>query len=90
MLEKTLQAKIKKFLVSEHDALVVKTDAVSQVGFPDLTVVLPRGRVLFIEVKTPTGRLSKRQEIMIRWLAERGAEVYVVRSVNDVQKILAK
>ena len=89
MLEKTLQAQIKKFLVNEHDALVVKTDAVSQVGFPDLTVVLP-GRVLFIEVKTPTGRLSKRQEIMIRWLAERGAEVYVVRSVNDVQKILAK
>ena len=30
-------------------------------GFPDRTVLCPGGRILFIEFKTPTGRLSAHQ-----------------------------
>ncbi len=46
-------------------------------GWPDL--VLVRDRVMFVELKTDTGRLSKEQDAWIRMLEEAGQEVYVWR-----------
>jgi len=51
---------------------------------PDLLVVLPGGRVVFLEVKTPTGRLTAAQQRVHAALAELGATVVVVRSVEEV------
>ena len=48
-------------------------------GLPDLVAVHPkRGRLLFIECKSESGRLSKRQELWRRALQDAGAEVCVV------------
>lgn len=56
-------------------------------GHPD--VVAYRGKqALFFEVKTDTGKLSERQERFLEVLREIGASAHVVRSVDDVQKIL--
>lgn len=46
------------------------------------------GRIFFIEVKTPTGRLSKEQANFIQQMQNYGAIAGVARSVDDALKII--
>lgn len=87
-MERDIQAKIRKKIIA-LGGLCVKVDA-SQRGWPDLTAILPGGLVLFLEVKTPTGRVSKIQQYMHDKLSEVGANVHVVRSVEDVTTIIER
>jgi len=59
-------------------------------GMPDLCIVAPGGRALYIEVKAPNGRTSQRQQDVIDYLRDLGAPVAVVTSVDDVMRFLAK
>ena len=58
-------------------------------GTPDLLAVLP-GTAIWLEVKTPKGKVSEDQFNMINDLRDRGELVYVVRSVEDVIRILGE
>lgn len=55
-------------------------------GIPDLEIIY-EGIPYFLEIKTPTGRLSPYQRAEIEALKRAGAYVYVVRDVEDVQEI---
>lgn len=57
-------------------------------GWSDL-VVLSEGRVLFLEVKTPAGRLSPAQRAFRDVVLEQGHGFAVVRSIDDVRAALA-
>lgn len=57
-------------------------------GVPDITAVLDDGRMLLIEVKSKTGRLSKEQKEFHKKVEELGAMVIVARSVEDVKNRL--
>lgn len=46
------------------------------------------GRMFFIEVKTPTGRLRPEQEKFIKTVKKNGAIAGVARSVDDAIKII--
>ena len=61
-------------------------------GTPDLLTVLcyPHNKAIWLEVKTEKGDLRDSQISMITELHNRGQEVYVVRSVEDVVKILGE
>lgn len=50
----------------------------SAMGFPDL-VLVGRGRVLFVEVKSDTGQLTKQQIEWYAGLLDNGAEAYIWR-----------
>jgi len=54
-------------------------------GFPDL-VAAKDGQVLFIEVKTPKGRLSGYQEQFRDEIRAQGLRYIVVRSVEDIMR----
>jgi len=58
-------------------------------GFPDW--VLVRERVVFLELKTETGKVSGAQAAWIRALHTAGQEVYVVRPrhLEEIAKVLA-
>jgi hypothetical protein len=56
-------------------------------GVSDLVVVLLK-KVIFIEVKTATGRQSQAQKDFERTVTELGHEYHVVRSVDEMLKIL--
>ena len=60
-----------------------------QRGVPDRVVVLPAGRVVFVEVKTTGGKLSALQRKAIKTLEALGAEVAVVWPKEDVDALLA-
>lgn len=57
-------------------------------GVPDRLVVLPGGAVLFVEVKTPSGRLSPSQRLQARELARMGAHVFIVWGAQEVDMFL--
>lgn len=46
-------------------------------GFPDL--VLTRDRVIFVELKSQTGRLSHEQMVWLEQLDQAGAEIHIWR-----------
>jgi hypothetical protein len=53
-------------------------------GVADLIVVLPDGKVLFLEVKTPTGKQSENQVKFQNRVESLGHRYVIVRSVDDV------
>ena len=53
-------------------------------GVPDRIVVLPGGRVIFVELKTDTGSLTPLQKRQISVLESIGAEVMVVKGENGL------
>lgn len=56
-------------------------------GVADLCVLLP-GKVVFLEVKTATGKQSEHQKKFESRCIELGHEYHVVRSVEDVERIM--
>jgi hypothetical protein len=57
-------------------------------GLPDRLLLLPGGRVCFVEFKTPRGTLSKRQIFVSRALRRLGFRVFVVRDVDGFKEVL--
>ncbi len=56
-------------------------------GIPD-RIAIKDGRVLFLEIKKPGGKQSKNQIEFQKRVEEAGGEYYVIRSINDIMKIL--
>lgn len=57
-------------------------------GMPDLIVVLPEGKVAWIEVKTTGGRLSAAQSDVIRVMTDLGHPVCVAREISDAVRFV--
>lgn len=53
-------------------------------GVPDRIVLLPGGRVRFVELKSCAGRLSARQRFMLKELRRLGCSVDVLRGPDAV------
>jgi hypothetical protein len=66
----------------------VHTYGYGLVGSSDILGVMPddSGRLLAIEVKAPTGRLSPAQRDFIESLNSRNCVAFVARSVEDVER----
>ncbi len=60
--------------------------ALSEKGIPDL-VAIRGGQVVWIEVKTPAGRLSEHQKRWLQDLEDHGGWWIVARSVEDVEHL---
>ena len=84
------EAKVERYLdneVKQMGGLTRKWVSPGRDGVPDRIVVI-RGRVMFVEVKTVDGRLSecqKREHIRLR---DAGASVHTVYGKMDVDKLL--
>ena len=57
-------------------------------GAPDLVVALPEGKVLWLEVKAPKGRIQDSQVLVHEKLGEIGHAIHVVRSIDEVKEIM--
>lgn len=83
MTEQQIQSKRIKQLESKG-YYVIKLIKTNKNGIPDIIAIPPRSRVLFSEVKTPTGRLSKLQEYRLSELQKHGLRTEVFR--GDIDK----
>lgn len=76
MTEQQIQSKRIKQLESEG-YYVIKLVKTNKNGIPDLIAIPPNSGVIFSEVKTPSGRLSRLQEYRLKELDGYGrTEVY--------------
>ena len=78
MKEQQIQSKRIKQLEAEG-YYVIKLIKTNKNGIPDLIAIPPNSDVLFIEVKTPTGKVSKLQEFRIKELESHGLKVEIYK-----------
>ena len=78
MKEQQIQTKRIKQLEAEG-YYVIKLVMTNKPGIPDLIAIPKDCNILFVEVKQPTGKLSKLQEYRIKELEEHGIKVEIYK-----------
>ena len=89
MKESQLQAKIIRKLESTG-WFVLKLIQTNKNGIPDLEIIKD-GRVIFLEIKTDTGKVSDLQRYRITELEKYGTEAYLLKGWDgfiDFQKMI--
>ncbi len=84
-IEKRLVEGVKKL-----GGMCLKFVSPSMAGVPDRLIITSDGRVIFAELKTEVGRLSKIQKFTIGEMRKRGADVRVVKGLAEVKQLLAE
>lgn len=87
MLEKSIEQHLSK-RVKELGGLSLKWIS-TITGVPDRIVFLKK-QIHLVELKTKTGALSKRQQLVFAQLADLGHPVTVLRSKEDVDEFIGK
>lgn len=88
MLERTLEQKLVA-MVRGAGGLAIKWTAPSTAGVPDRIVFLPKGRIVFVELKAPGKRPTALQQRIHQVLTDLGADVRVVDSEEGIRALLA-
>lgn len=86
-----LEKEVEKYLVREIKKLggvSFKFISPGNAGVPDRIVIIPTGKVLFVELKTDKGKLTKLQESQIRKISGLGVEVKVLYGIEGVRKFI--
>ena len=84
-----LEKQVEKYLVKrvkESGGLTYKWISTVS-GVPDRIVFL-NNQVHLVELKTATGKLSPRQELVFDDLGEQGFSVHVLRSYDDIEEFI--
>lgn len=84
--EKKIEQRLVK-KVKEKGGLCLKWVSPSMTGVPD-RLVIHNSRVIPVELKDPKGKLSARQELMIKELLARGVKTHVLSSEQDVDQFI--
>lgn len=86
-----LEKEIEKYLclkIRERGGRAYKFTSPAHRGVPDRIIVMPKGRVMFCEVKNEKGVLSALQKEELKWLRDNGHNAYVVYSKEDVNTLM--
>ncbi len=73
--------------IKELEALgyyVIKLVKTNKNGIPDLIAIPPQSDVLFVEVKTSKGKVSKLQEYRLKELKKHGCRTEIYRGGGEV------
>lgn len=81
MTEKDVEREVCKYARTQYAAMTPKFTSPGTSGVPDRIFIFPDGRILFVEFKSPTGRLTHLQERM-RLLFEGYRQTVFV--INDI------
>ncbi len=84
------EGQVEEYLVEkseERGYLCYKWVSPGRRGVPD-RILIGNGHVIFVELKSSVGVLSKSQQLMIPRLREHGADVRVIRSRSEVDALL--
>ena len=57
-------------------------------GFPDLQIILPSGKIFYIEMKRLKGVQGEKQKECQAWLEKRGLEYYLIDNREDFEALI--
>ena len=88
MLEKEIE---KKFVegIKRAGGISYKFTSPARRSVPDRLIII-KGRVIFVELKTIKGKLTDKQSAEIDKLKSAGAEVYVLYGIIGVESFIAR
>jgi hypothetical protein len=86
LAESTIEAYLKQ-RVTLLGGMCIKWVSPGAVGVPDRICVFPGGKIVFVEVKAKGGTVSALQDYQQEELRKLGAQVEVVWSADDVDKL---
>lgn len=72
-----------------NGAWAVKLNPIGLRGLPDRMLLLPGGTIIFVELKIPTGRLSRLQRVVHERLRKLGFRIEVLWSRDQVDQFYA-
>lgn len=87
MKERQIEAKLVKQIRS-MGGICYKFVSPGNPGVPDRMVLLPDGRIIFIELKTEVGRLANIQRWQLEEMRKRHADVRVLRGEEQVRAFI--
>ena len=87
MLEKDIEKKFKSALEAKG-CLVYTFASPNCRGVPDRIVITDTGRVLFVELKTEKGVLSKLQRIQLKKLRDFRQQTFVLYGLPEVEEFV--
>lgn len=83
LLEKTLREKIKTI-----GGIALKFHCLSFTGFPDRVVLMPKGNIYFVELKSEGKKPTKIQLSVHKTLKDLGFQVLVLDSVGSLSAFI--
>lgn len=76
--------------IKKQGGMCMKFVSPGTAGVPDRIIITATGKILFVELKTETGHLSKIQMYTIGEMKKRGADVRVIKGLDEVKMLLAE
>ncbi|MGI6349899.1 MAG: VRR-NUC domain-containing protein [Eubacteriales bacterium] len=87
MTEKQIESYLRDE-VKKAGGIAYKFVSPGNAGVPDRLVVMPGGKILFVELKAPTGKPTTLQELQMHRLAALGAEVFIIRGKEQIDELI--
>ncbi len=76
--------------VKEQGGICWKFTSPGTAGVPDRIILMPEGRIAFVEVKAPGEKPRPLQQSRHRLLRRLGFKVYVLDALEDIEKIISE
>ena len=89
MRESFIEEKLTK-AVKQNGGLCWKFTSPGTAGVPDRIILMPEGRIAFVEVKAPGEKPRPLQLSRHRLLRRLGFKVYVLDALEDIEKIISE
>ena len=86
VLEKDIERKMARAFEG-RGAIAWKFVSPGRQGVPDRIVLMPGGKVAFVELKTETGKLSPMQKVVQEQLRGLGFDVYTVYGAQQAMEL---
>jgi len=87
MNEKLIERKLREG-VARRGGQALKFWCVSFTGMPDRLVLMPGGRLWFVELKSTDRKQTPRQRLVSDWLRRLGFEVWVIDRQEQLDEFL--
>ena len=89
MRESFIEEKLTK-AVRQNGGICWKFTSPGTAGVPDRIILMPEGRIAFVEVKAPGEKPRPLQQSRHRLLRRLGFKVYVLDASEDIEKIISE